>query len=106
MPTMIKAANRVDSFNFEKFSNEVVSAIDNKANSLVIDLAETQFLSFQAIKFLTRTAQLLKGRQGELILRSPCDRIQKHLEVFTDLKWFSIWQETPKERELDGNAYF
>jgi len=77
---------RVDAFNFEDFSEQLISYIANKGPWVALDFSNTGFLSFNAIRFISEKADELLGNGGSLAIVGPTEKLKRQISIFATLE--------------------
>ena len=106
---------RVDCFNQSSFKGDLENLIENGSVQIALDLTQTRFLSFLAIKMLAKWADMLKARGGHLMLIGPSEKLKRQIGIYASLENMLVMKasELPKEAEqasgspaLDENPGF
>jgi anti-anti-sigma regulatory factor len=85
---------RVDCFNQSSFKGDLEQKIESGNTKIALDLTQTRFLSFLAIKMLAKWADMLKERGGLLMLIGPSEKLKRQIGIYASLENMLVMKAT------------
>jgi len=85
---VIKVANRIDTSNYEEFSEKIQKFIDEGKKFLVMDLNELEYISSSGLRIFLKILKSLREIEGDVILCCMNDKIKSVFEVSGFLTFF------------------
>ncbi|MHC4974774.1 MAG: STAS domain-containing protein [Planctomycetota bacterium] len=69
--TIVSLSGELDGFNLPEVGEKIDALIDQGHTRLVVNLESLKFINSSALGYLIKTANRLKGLEGELVLSAP-----------------------------------
>lgn len=90
---ILNVFGNIDSVHYSKLTEEIDRLISKGKVKIALNLGQTRFLSLPAIRFLNTKARELKGLGGLLVLVEPTIKTRRHIEIFSCLDDFQIYEK-------------
>ncbi len=81
METIIKGVKRLDSNTYADFDKQVEEALIGDYDRIVIDLADTQYISSICLRVLLKGFKKMRAKNGEFVLRNVQPTVLEVLEI-------------------------
>ena len=70
MEKIVKGVKRLDSNTYAEFDKDITEAASGDCDRLVVDLADTQYISSICLRVLLKGFKQMRAKGGEFVLRS------------------------------------
>jgi len=87
---VIKVVGRIDTSNYEVFSNELQVLIDEGKKFFVMDLKELDYISSSGLRIFLKVLKALRAIEGDVVLCCLNDKIKSVFEMSGFLSLFNI----------------
>ena len=81
METIVKGVKRLDSNTYAEFDKDITEAASGDCDRLVVDLADTQYISSICLRVLLKGFMQMRAKGGEFVLRSVQPTVLEVLEI-------------------------
>lgn len=81
MENVVSSAKRLDTTTAKEFDAKIAEAITPECDTLVIDMAETTYISSICLRSLLTGFKKMRAKGGQMILRNVSPTILEILEV-------------------------
>lgn len=103
----IPAPGRLDSFNFEMASSEMIE-LARKTSQIALDVSNAQFISIPMIQFIHSLATSLQQKGGRFALVGPTEKLKRQFGIFASLEPLTVYSvdrwEHMVNTQFEGHA--
>ena len=86
----IKIVGRIDTSNYEVFSNELQIFIDEGKKFLVLDLDGLEYISSSGLRIFLKVLKSLRAIEGDVVLCCLNNKIKSVFEISGFLSFFNL----------------